>query len=223
MAGTQRVSPNRRNIRLGELHTQRLALEEQLRPLRLQIIDLINQEMLAHSRAEEDARRLRVARDAADDLGPNSATEINLRQSNLAIALREAAYIIKQNYTNNTANSEASRRYVARVARLQERLRKKRNEAYSALAEQSERAQREYTASLNTYNSMYRPLGRLILQRTILEDALRAIVDEEAILNSGRGQKRQHRATYKRGKKGKNTRKKDYKNYKTKLENIILV
>lgn len=201
MAETQRLSPNTRNIRLGELHRQRIALEEQLRPLRLQITYLTNQEALARSRANEDARRLQVATDTADDIGPTSAININLRQSNLAIARREAAYIIKQNYANNTANSEASRRYVARVARLQERLDRIRNQAYNALKEQRERAQREYTASLNTYNSMYRPLSDLTLQKTILEDALRAIVNEEAELNRGRGRKRKLRSTQRKGKK----------------------
>ena len=33
MSRTQRNSPNSINIRLGELHRQRIALEERLRPL----------------------------------------------------------------------------------------------------------------------------------------------------------------------------------------------
>jgi hypothetical protein len=201
MAGTQRVSPNARNIRLGELHTQRIALEEQLVPLRLQIIDLTTQETLALSRAEEDARRLRVATDAAEDRGLTSATNRNLRQTNLALALREEVYKIKQHYANNTTTSDECRRSEARVAKLHKRQDRIRSQAYNALTEQRETAQREYSASLNTYNSMYSSLGHLILQRTILEDELRDIVAEEAILNRGRGRKRKLRATQRKGKK----------------------
>jgi len=67
MAGTQRLSPNSINIRRGELETQRRELEERLIPLRLQLTDLTNQEELVRNRVTEDSRRLRLARDAADD------------------------------------------------------------------------------------------------------------------------------------------------------------
>ena len=81
MAGTQRVSPNSINIRRAELETQRIALEERLRPLRLQLLELTEQLGLANNRVAEDMRRLRHAREAADDLGNTSAINRNLKQS----------------------------------------------------------------------------------------------------------------------------------------------
>ena len=65
MPGTQRL--NTINIRRGEVETRRRELEERLIPLRLRITDLTNQEELVRNRITEDRRRLRLARDAADD------------------------------------------------------------------------------------------------------------------------------------------------------------
>jgi len=197
-----------RNIGLGELETRRRELEVQLRPLRLQITDLRIQHDVAHSRMQEDADRYEQARFAANYRGPDSATERSLRQTAEAAELRREGDNVKRHYTNNTTNSEASRSSVARVQQLQVILDEKRIEAYTALVEQRDIAYRDYTASYNTFLSFWRQMGALVLQRTILEEAIRDIENEEEVLINGRGKKRQHRATYKRGKKGKNTRKK---------------
>ena len=204
MPGTQRL--NTINIRRGELETRRRELEERLIPLRLRLTDLINQEELARLRVIEDRHRLRVATDAAEDRELTSATNRNLRQSNLALALREEVYKIKQHYANNTTTSDACIRSQARVAKLHERLDKRRSQAYNALTTQAVRAENAFFASRNALESINRE--RINLESTLreLETALSAVVDEEARLNRGRG-KRQRRATYKRGKKGKNTRK----------------
>ena len=206
MAGTQRLSPNTLNIRLGELEMQRRELEERLIPLRLQLTDLTNQGELARLRATEDMRRLRVAADAADDRGLTSATNRNLNQSNLVLALREEVYKIKQHYANNTTTSDACRRSEARVAKLHERLDRRRSQAFNALTTQAERAENAFFASRDAFALINRELLDLISTIRELETALSAVVDEETRLNRGRGKKRQRRATHKRGKKGKNTR-----------------
>lgn len=203
MAGTQRVSPNSINIRRAELETQRIALEERLRPLRLRLLDLTEQLGLANNRVTEDMRRLRHAREAADDRGNTSAINRNLKQSNLALALREEAYKIKQHYDNNTSNSKACSRSDARVEKLHERLEKRRSQAYKALEEQAERAENACSASRAAHALIYRQ--RFDLKPTLrqLENELSAVVDEEARLNRGRGRKRKLRATQRKGKKGK--------------------
>jgi hypothetical protein len=203
MAGTQRVSPNSINIRRAELETQRIALEERLRPLRLRLLDLTEQLGLASNRVTEDRHRLRRARDAADDRGNTSAINRNLKQSNLALAIREEAYKIKQHYDNNTTNSEACSRSDARVEKLHTRLEKRRSQAYRALEEQAERAENACSASRAAHALIYRQ--RFDLKPTLreLETALSALVDEEARLNRGRGRKRKLRATQRKGKKGK--------------------
>jgi hypothetical protein len=195
MAGTQRLSPNSINIRRGELETQRRELEERLRPLRLRLLELTNQEELARNRVSEDRRRLRIATDAAEDRGLTSATNRNLRQSNLALALREEVYKIKQHYTNNTTTSDACRRSQARVAKLHERLDKRRSQAYNALTTQAVRAENAFFASRDALELINRE--RIDLESTLrqLETALSAVVDEEARLNRGRGIKRQRRST----------------------------
>jgi hypothetical protein len=206
MAGTQRLSPNSLNIRLGELETRRRELEEHLRPLRLRLTELTNQEELARNRVSEDRRRLRVATDAAEDRGLTSATNRNLRQSNLALALREEVYKIKQHYANNTNTSDDCRRSQARVAKLHERLDKRRSQAYNALTTQAVRAENAFFASRDAFALIN--IERINLESTLreLETALSDVVDEETRLNRGRGKKRQCRVTYKRGKKDKNTK-----------------
>ena len=181
MPGTQRL--NTINIRRGELETQRRELEEHIRPLRLQLTDLINQEELARLRVAEDKHRLRVATDAAEDRGLTSATNRNLRQSNLALALREEVYKIKQHYANNTTTSDACRRSEARVAKLHERLDRRRSQAYNALREQRERAENAFFASRDAYNLINRELIDLVSTLTQLENELSAVVAEEARLN----------------------------------------
>jgi len=195
MAGTQRLSPNTLNIRLGELEMQRRELEERLIPLRLRLTDLTNQEELVRNRVTEDRHRLRLARDAADDRGLTSATNRNLNQSNLVLALREEVYKIKQHYANNTTNSEECRRSEARVAKLHERLDKRRSKAFNALTTQAQIAENASFASRAAHALIHRQ--RFDLRSTLreLETALSAVVDEEARLNRGRGKKRQHRAT----------------------------
>ena len=199
MPGTQRL--NRVNIRRAELETQRIALEEQLRPLRLRLLELTEQLGLANNRVTEDRHRLRHARDAADDRGNTSAINRNLKQSNLALAIREEAYKIKQHYDNNTSNSEACSRSDTRVEKLHTRLEKRRSQAYKALEEQAQRAENECLASRAAHASIYRQ--RFDLKQTLreLETALSAVVDEEARLNRGRGRKRKLRATQRKGKK----------------------
>jgi hypothetical protein len=207
MAGTQRLSPNTINIRLGELEIQRRELEQRLRPLRLRLLELTEQEELALLRVIEDRHRLRVATDAAEDRGLTSATNRNLRQSNLALALREEVYKIKQHYANNTTTSDACRRSEARLAKLHERLARRRSQAFNALATQAERAENAFIASRDAHESINRERINIISTLRQLETALSAVVDEEARLNRGRGKKKQRRTTYKRDKKGKNTRK----------------
>ena len=198
MPGTQRL--NTINIR-RELATQRRELEERLIPLRLRLLDLTEQLRLASNRVTEDRHRLQHARDAADDRGNTSAININLKQSNLALAIREEADKIKQHYDNNTANSEACRRSDTRVEKLHTRLEKRRCQAYKALEEQAQRAENECLASRAAHASIYRQ--RFDLKQTLreLETALSVIVDREARLNIGRGKKQ--RKSRKRGKRGK--------------------
>jgi hypothetical protein len=193
MSGTRRL--NTINIRRGELETRRRELEERLIPLRLRITDLTNQEELADLRATEDMRRLRVAADAAEDRGLTSATNRNLRQSNLALALREEVYKIKQHYANNTTTSDACRRSEARVAKLHERLDRRRSQAFNALTTQAESAANAFIASRDAHALLKSELDSLNYTLRQLETALSAVVDEEARLNRGRGKKRQHRAT----------------------------
>jgi chromosome segregation ATPase len=199
MPGTQRL--NRLNIRRAELETQRIALEERLIPLRLRLLELTEQLELANNRVTEDRHRLRHARDAADDRGNTSAINRNLKQSNLALAIREEAYKIKQHYDNNTTNSEACIRSDTRVEKLHTRLEKRRCQAYKALEEQAQRAENAYSASRAAHASIYRQ--RFDLKQTLrqLETALSALVDKEARLNRGRGRKRKLRATQRKGKK----------------------
>jgi hypothetical protein len=200
MPGTQRL--NTINIRRGELATQRRELEERLIPLRLRLLDLTEQLGLASNRVTEDRHRLQHARDAEDDRGNTSAINRNLKQSNLALAIREEAYKIKQHYDNNTTNSEACRRSDTRVEKLHTRLEKRRCQAYKALEEQAQRAENAFFASRDAFALINRELLDLISTLRELETALSAIIDEEARLNIGRG-KKQHRSTYKKGKKQK--------------------
>jgi hypothetical protein len=131
-----------------------------------------------------------------------------LNQSNLALALREEVYKIKQYYANNTSTSDACRRSEARVAKLHTRLDRRRSQAHNALEEQAERAENASFASRAAHALIHRQ--RFDLKPTLrqLETALSAIVDEEARLNRGRGRKRKLRATHKRGKKRKTHNKK---------------
>jgi hypothetical protein len=130
-----------------------------------------------------------------------------LKQSNLALAIREEAYKIKQHYDNNTTNSEACRRSDTRVEKLHTRLEKRRCQAYKALEEQAQRAENAFFASRDAFALINRELLDLISRIRELETALIVVVAEEARLNLGRGKKRQRRATHKKDKKGKNTRK----------------
>lgn len=193
MAGTQRL--NTLNIRRGELETQRRELEERIRPLRLRLTELTEQEELANDRLYEDRHRLRVATDAAEDRGLTSATNRNLRQSNLALALREEVYKIKQHYANNTTTSDACRRSEARVAKLHERLNRRRSQAFNALTTQAERAANAFVVSRDASALINRELLDLISTLRELETALSAVVDEETRLNRGRGRKRQRHST----------------------------
>jgi chromosome segregation ATPase len=177
MAGTQRLSPNSLNIRLGELETQRRELEERLIPLRLRVTDLTNQLELARNRVTEDRHRLRDATIAAEDRGLTSATNINLRQSNLVLALREEVYKIKQHYAKNTTTSEACRRSEARLAKLHERLDRRRSQAFNALTTQEERAKNALFASTAAQALIYREKASLKSTLRQLETALSAIVD----------------------------------------------
>jgi hypothetical protein len=118
-----------------------------------------------------------------------------LRQSNLGIALREEVYKIKQHYANNTTTSEACRRSEARLAKLHERLDRRRSQALNALTTQEERAERAHIASRDAYSLINIEIASLTLTLRELETALSAVVDEEARLNRGRGRKRQRRST----------------------------
>ena len=205
MAGTQRNSPNSINIRLGELHRQRIALEERLRPLRAQLIALINEEELARNRETEDWRRLQLALNSAFDPLPKINTD--LRQSSLAHAYREEVRKVQQHYENNTTTSDAFERNSARRTKLQIRMNKRRNQALATLLEEKEKAQHAYDYSRDTLTLTTAARTDLELEIRELDTALGAVVDEEARLNRGRGQKRQRHPTHKRHKKGKNTRK----------------
>jgi chromosome segregation ATPase len=205
MPGTQRL--NTINIRRGELETRRRELEERLIPLRLRITDLTDQRDLIIDRVTEDRHRLRDATNAAEDRGNTSVINRNLKQSNLALAIREEAYKIKQHCDNNTGTSESCSRSDARVEKLHERLEKRRSQAYKALEEQEERAKNALFATRAAHALINREIASLNSTLRELETALSAVVDEEARLNLGRGRKRQRRVTHKRGKKGKNTRK----------------
>ena len=130
-----------------------------------------------------------------------------MKQSNLALAIREEAYKIKQHYDNNTTDSEACRRSDTRVEKLHTRLEKRRSQAYKALEEQAQRAENACSASRAAHALINSELASVTSTLRQLETALIIVVAEEARLNLGRGKKRQRRATYKRGKKGKNTRK----------------
>jgi len=199
MPGTRRL--NTINIRRAELETQRIELEERLIPLRLRLLELTEQLGLASNRVTEDRHRLQHARDAADDRGNTSAINRNLKQSNLALAIREEAYKIKQHYDNNTTNSEACRRSDTRVEKLHTRLEKRRCQAYKALEEQAQRAENAYSASRAAHTLINSELASVTSTLRQLETALSAIADEEARLNRGRGRKRKLRATQRKGKK----------------------
>jgi len=205
MAGTQRNSPNSINIRLGELYRQRIALEERLRPLRAQLIALINEEELARNRETEDWRRLQLASNLAFNPLPKINTD--LRQSSLAHAYREEVRKVQQHYENNTTTSDAFERDSARRTKLQIRMNKRRNQALATLVEEKEKAQRAYDASKDAHSLTTAARTDLELEIRELDTALRGVVDEEYRLNTGRGRKRKLHATHKRGKKGKHTRK----------------
>ena len=196
MAGTQRNSPNSINIRLGELHRQRIALEERLRPLRAQLIALINEEELARNRETEDWRRLQLASTLAFD--PLPKINRDLRQSSLAHAYREEVRKVQQHYENNTTTSDAFERNSARRTKLQIRMNKRRNQALTALVEEKEKAQHAYDYSRDTLTLTTAARTDLELEIRELDTALRDVVDEEARLNSGRGKKRKIRATQKK-------------------------
>lgn len=206
MPGTQRL--NTINIRRGELETRRRELEERLIPLRLRLTELTDQRDLIIDRVTEDRHRLRDATNAAEDRGNTSVINRNLKQSNLALAIREEAYKIKQHCDNNTSTSESCSRSDARVEKLHERLEKRRSQAFNALEEQEERAKNALFATRAAHALINREIASLKSTLRELETALSAVVDEEARLNLGRGRKRQRRITYKKdkkGKKGKNT------------------
>ena len=196
MAGTQRNSPNSINIRLGELHRQRIALEERLRPLRAQLIALINEEELARNRETEDWRRLQLA----SNLAFNPLPKINqdLRQSSLSHAYREEVRKVQQHYENNTTTSDAFERDSARRTKLQIRMNKRRNQALAALLEEKEKAQRAYDASKDAHSLTTAARTDLDSEIRELDTALRDVVDEEYRLNTGRGRKRKLHATQKK-------------------------
>ena len=196
MAGTQRNSPNSINIRLGELHRQRIALEERLRPLRAQLIALINAEELARNRETEDWRRLQ----RASNLAFNPLPKINqdLRQSSLSHAYREEVRKVQQHYENNTTTSDAFERDSARRTKLQIRMNKRRNQALAALLEEKEKAQRAYDASKDAHSLTTAARTDLDSEIRELDTALRDVVDEEYRLNTGRGRKRKLHATQKK-------------------------
>lgn len=205
MSRTQRNSPNTINIRRGELETLRRELEERLRPLRPQLIALINEEELARNRVTEDWGRLQLASNLAFD--PLPKINKDLRQSSLAHAYREEVRKVQQHYENNTTTSDAFERDSARRTKLQIRMYKRRNQALAALVEEKEKAQRAYDASKDTLTLITAARSDLETEIRELDTALRDVVDEEYRLNSGRGRKRKLRATQKTGKRSKNTRK----------------
>jgi hypothetical protein len=205
MSRTQRNSPNTINIRRGELHRQRRELEERLRPLRAQLIALINEEELARNRETEDWHRLQLASNLAFNPLPKINTD--LRQSSLAHAYREEVRKVQQHYENNTTTSDAFERDSARRTKLQIRMNKRRNQALATLVEEKEKAQHAYDYSRDTLTLTTAARTDLELEIRELDTALSAVVDEEARLNRGRGRKRKLHATQKTGKRSKNTRK----------------
>jgi hypothetical protein len=200
MAGTQRNSPNSINIRLGELETQRIELEERLIPLRLRQTDLTNVLRLARNRENTDYNLFQDIAVRAYDR--RALIDRNLRESNLGIAIREEEHKRRQHYDNGTMTSDAFRHATARLAKLNIRMNNRRRQALNALREEQERAESVYNASRDALALLYREARDLVSSIRQLETALSAVVDEEARLNSGRGKKRQRRATHKKGKKG---------------------
>ena len=196
MLRTQRLSPNSINIRLGELHRQRIALEERLRPLRAQLIALINEEELARNRETEDWRRLQLA----SNLAFNPLPKINqdLRQSSLAHAYREEVRKVQQHYENNTTTSDAFERDSARRTKLQIRMNKRRKQYLATLLEEKEKAQHAYDYSRDTLTLTTAARTDLESEIRELDTALRDVVDEEYRLNTGRGRKRKLHATQKK-------------------------
>ena len=211
MSRTQRNSPNSINIRLGELYRQRIALEERLRPLRAQLIALINEEELARNRETEDWRRLQLASTLAFD--PLPKINRDLRQSSLAHAYREEVRKVQQHYENNTTTSDAFERDSARRTKLQIRMSKRRNQALATLLEEKEKAQRAYDYSRDTHTLTTAARTDLELEIRELDTALGAVVDEEARLNSGRGKKRKLYATQKKILKHKPKKRRGSKKY----------
>lgn len=197
MLRIQRNSPNTINIRRGELETQRRELEERLRPLRSQLIALINEEELARNRETEDWRRLQRASNLAY-ADPFAKINKDLKQSNLGVAFKEVVYKIKQHYDNNTTTSDAFKRATIRRAKLHERMTKRRKQAFVALVEEKEKAQRAYDDSRDTHSLINKQRVDLELEIRELDTALRDVVDEEYRLNTGRGKKRKLNATQKK-------------------------
>ena len=196
MLRTQRNSPNTINIRLGELHRQRIALEERLRPLRAQLIALINEEELARNRETEDWRRLQLALNLAFD--PLPKINRDLRQSSLAHAYREEVRKVQQHYENNTTTSDAFERDSARRTKLQIRMNKRRKQYLATLLEEKEKAQHAYDYSRDTLTLTTAARTDLESEIRELDTALRDVVDEEYRLNTGRGRKRKLHATQKK-------------------------
>jgi hypothetical protein len=203
MPGTQRL--NTINIRRGELETRRRELEERLIPLRLRITDLTNAVILARNRLNTDWNRSQRARIEAHDR--EILITRGLTQSNLGIAIREEEHKRRQHYENNTMESDAFRQATARLTKLNKRRENKRRSQLNALREEKERTEREFIASRDAHALLKSELDSLNYTLSQLESALSAVVAEEARLNLGRGRKRQRRTTYKRDRKGKNTRK----------------
>jgi hypothetical protein len=202
MPGTQRL--NTINIRRGELETRRRELEERLIPLRLRITDLTNAVILARNRVNTDWNRAQDARIEAYDR--EILITRGLKQTNLGIAIREEEHKRRQHYDNNTMASDAFRQATARLTKLNKRRENKRRSQLNALREEKERTEREFIASREAHALLKSELDSLTSTLRQLETALSAVVAEEARLNLGRG-KKQRRPTHKRGKKGKNTRK----------------
>jgi len=193
MAGTQRLSPNTLNIRLGELEMQRRELEERLIPLRLQLTDLTNAVILARNRVNTDWNRSQDARIEAHDR--EILITRGLKQTNLGIAIREEEHKRRQHYDNNTMASDAFRQATARLTKLNKRRENKRRSQLNALREEKERTEREFIASRDAHALLKSELDSLAYTLRQLETALSAVVAEEARLNLGRGIKKQRRST----------------------------
>jgi len=103
--------------------------------------------------------------------------------------------------------SDAFRQATARVTKLNKRREYKRRSQLNALREEKERTEREFIASRDAHALLKSELDSLASTLRQLEDELSAVIDEQDRLNRGRGRKRQRRTTYKKDKKGKNTRK----------------